>query len=224
MNFDSLFHQHVAAAFERQLRLGDVLGDRAWNFDMRAGTVSFAKEGFFGKTLPFAAQILGTESESSSTWLWAWANARSEIPEGLLRTALRLRELGEAQGIPELVREKLPLEELDGHQVGLVASGLHGKGAYYRCPYDGGAMFVQFPDAVLPKVEYPGIRVAAVFPQVLDVFEQLTDHRSALRGLLLALDFTLSEDTGTRLVGTVGKATVTATFDGHGRMTELEGA
>lgn len=220
-SFDTLFQQHVAAAFERQLRFGDIVGDRAWNFSMTEGTLSFAKQGFFGKTLPLAAQILGTESESSSTWLWAWANQRSAIPEGLLRMAHRLQELGDAQGIAELVKPQLPLEELDGHQVGLVASGIHGRGAYYRCPYDGGAMFVLLPDVALPKVEHPSIRVATVFPQVIDKFE-IDDHRTALRGLLESLGFTLTEDTAARLAGTHGQWKAGATFDGAGRMTELQ--
>lgn len=222
-SFESLFNQHVAAAFERQLRLGDVVGDRAWNFSMDDGTLSFAKKGFFGKTLPLHVQILGTESEGSSTWLWAWANTQSGIPEVLLATANRLHEVGDEYGIPELVKSQLPLEELDGHQAGLVASGIHGRGAYYRCPYEGGAMFVQLPEVELPKVDYPALRVVSVFPQVIDVFE-ITDHRTPLRGLMDSLGFRFSQDTPTELAGQEpGGGKVRARFDALGRMIELEG-
>jgi hypothetical protein len=220
--FDALFQPHVAAAFERQLRLGDVVGDRAWSFSLDEGTLSFAKQGFFGKTLPLRVQVLGTESESSSTWLWAWANVQSGLPESLLVTARRLEELGEEYGIAELVKAQLPLQELDGHQVGLLASGLHGRGGY-RCPYDGGAMFVQLPDVELPPVESPALRVLAVFPQVVDTFE-LTEPRAALRGLMQSLGFRFDEDTPLALRGTVGAhGRIHARFDAAGRMTALEG-
>ncbi len=221
VSFDFFFQQTVAAAFERQLRLGDVVSDRAWNFSMTDGTLSFAKKGFFGKILPLPVQILGTESEGSGTWLWSWANAASGIPENLLLTAHRLQDLGNQHGIPELVKGQLPLDELDGHRVGTVASGLNGRGAYYRCPYDGGAMFVYLPDVVLPKVDYPAVRVTTVFPQVLDAYE-VTDHRAALRGLLQALEFRLEEDSATSVVATHGKTSVQARFDDRGRMVTME--
>jgi len=221
VNFDFYFQQHVAAAFERQLRLGDVLSDRAWSFSLHDGTLSFARKGFFGKLLPLHVQILGTESQSSDTWLWAWANEGSGIRENFLRIAHQFQELGNTPGIPEFVKGQLPLDEVDGHQIGTLASGINGRGGYYRCPYDDGAMFVYLPDVVLPKVEYPAVRVTTVFPQVIDAYE-VTDHRAALRGLLASLDFRLEKDSPTEIAATFGKTSVHAHFDDQGRMVEME--
>jgi hypothetical protein len=71
--FTDAFARHVASATARQLALGDVLEDRPWTVDIRAGTATFGE-------LMFPIQLLGTEAEGDNSWLWAWANEGSSLP------------------------------------------------------------------------------------------------------------------------------------------------
>lgn len=220
----TLFHDHAAGAFERQLRLAEVLDGRAWQFDKDAGTLTFAKKGFFGKPLVVPVQVLGTESESANTWLWSWANAASKLPEVLTRVARNLRALGEREGIVQLVEPEVSLEEMGGDQIALVASGVAGAAGYYRCPYPGGAMYTLLSDrALLPPLAHPVVRTLSVFPQAIDAID-FDDPRGAFRGLLRELGFSVVESGGGAIAGMLpGKGDVLARFDDDGRFVEITG-
>ena len=59
---------HLRVAFDRQLLLADLIGDRPWTYDLQSGTLTF------GDRFAWHAEILGNESEEGGTLLWAWAN------------------------------------------------------------------------------------------------------------------------------------------------------
>jgi len=136
LNFLRLFETYGAMALEKQLALGDLLGDHNWWLDLQAGTIRF------GERLTCRVQVLGTESHSDQSWLWAWANTQSPIPEPLLAASRSLAELGEQEEIDQLRQALLKLEGFDGHHLAMLGSGYCGADAYYRCPYEGGAAFV----------------------------------------------------------------------------------
>jgi hypothetical protein len=130
-----LANRYLAASFDKQLYLANLIGEADWHLDMAAGLLSF------GDRHRWHVQLLGTEANESQTWLWAWANEASGIPTQLLGSALTLRMLGEAQGIPELAEAEVPLNEVNGHVLAMIGSGVCRADAYYRCPYEGGAAF-----------------------------------------------------------------------------------
>jgi hypothetical protein len=135
-----LLYEHACVSYEKQEALERLIGDRPWTFELAKGSLSF------GPDLSFAVQVLGTESAKRRTWLWSWANQISPVPEKLLDSALRLRELGRREAIPQLTTPEVPLSEIDGHHLSLVASGLLSASAYYRGPYEGGAVFLLIQD------------------------------------------------------------------------------
>src|SRR5689334_8151902 len=120
-----LFVHSVAAAFDKQLYLADIIGDLDWHFDLASGRLAF------GQHLHWQTQLLGTESEDTGTWLWAWANPTSDMPEPLLTMARRLRGIGAENHIVEFTEAQSSLDDIDGHTLALVASVVCEADAYF---------------------------------------------------------------------------------------------
>jgi hypothetical protein len=174
--FSDVFATQVATALARQLALADLIGDRDWQVDLAAGTARF------GTDLTYPIQLLGTEGYADGTWLWAWANGESDIQPVQLHLCGWIREYGRQNGIPELTEPGFPLQRADGHRLALLASGLTGR-AYYRGPYDGGALFFHLenlPEQVLAPA--PPERALTVLGQVIQSFE--VDHRTMVPAFL----------------------------------------
>lgn len=214
----TLFDEHVAASLDKQLLLRDRLGQGAtWAFSMQRGTLTF------NNSLSLAAQILGTESEVSNTWLWAWANTGSNIPARLLRAATQVRSLGQKSKISELVTAQLPLSDrVNGGYFSLIASGVYQADAFYRGPYENGAVFLLIKDPKLKRsVSDPVQRIALVFPQVIATYP-VQSHRTAFTRYLAYYRLKVSQ-TRTQIVGQTGKGQrVVATFDASGRLIDLQ--
>lgn len=193
------------------------MADCDWHFDLDGGVLYFADQQHW------RVQLLGTESEASNTWLWAWANTESNIPAHLLVASLALKAYGERHGIPELTTPELTLDRVDPHTLALLASGVCDANAYYRCPYEGGALYVLIMDENFPTCPDPPLRrVATVFPQAIASLD-IPDHEAALCGYLdhYGLDH---EHTDNQIVvrGEDGQPLLTATFDDQKRLTSLE--
>lgn len=184
---------HAAPSFGEQLHLSSLVGECDWHFDVSTGLLSY------GNQYCWHTQLLGTESEVDGSWLWAWANTASNIPAQLLVASLALKAYGEQHGIPELTTPQLPLDQIDGHTLSLLASGICEANAYYRCPYEGGALFVLIMDENFPQCPDPPIqRIATVFPQAIAALA-IPDHRLALAGYFDFYGITF-EDAENRIV------------------------
>lgn len=134
--FKDLYEQHAVTTFEKQEALMEEIGEASWQFSLDTGTITF------GGTKKFPIQILGTEGDRSQTWLWGWANTASHIPPALLACAKELKAWGERAGITYLTTPEISLEEIDGRALATVAAGICAADAFYRAPYNGGALFV----------------------------------------------------------------------------------
>lgn len=200
----------------RQLHLSRLTGLSGWHFDLPTGMLSF------GERHRWRTQLLGTESGACNSWLWAWANTESNIPAHLLVASLALRAYGEQHSIPELTTPQLPLDQVDGHTLALLASGICEANAYYRCPYEGGALFVLIMDENFPKCTDPPLqRIATVFPQAIASLD-IPDHKLALAGYLDHYGLSHEQDGDKLVVKESGEPVLTATFDELNRLTNLE--
>ena len=215
MTFRALLSRHAGAAFWRQQGLAELVGSASWGIDMGEGRLTIG-----GHAFPI--QLLGSEAEGDGTWLWAWANVQSGLPPELVRFSEGLRERGECDGIAELSERSFPIERANGHEIGLVASGLARDGhAYYRAPYDGGALYVLLGDVPVPgAMDVPAVRVPGVLGQVVSTFD--LDHRALTTGFLADAGFA-PEDRGEVVSGRRGDDVVTVTFDARGRIGGMEG-
>jgi hypothetical protein len=212
-----MYTHRFASSLDRQHFLIDLIGNYAWQTDIGSGQLSF------GSQHRWQIQLLATESDASDTWLWAWANTASNIPDHLLHASLALKAYGVQHGIPELTQPELLLDQIDGHTLALLASGICDADAYYRCPYDGGALYVLIMDDDFPECPDPPLqRVATVFPQAIAALD-IPDHEEALCGYLDDYDLE-HEHTGNQIIvrSESGEPVLTATFDEQKRLTGLE--
>ena len=206
---------YAAHAFDMQHYFSELVGESSWDVDLGSGRIIFG-------TRSWRIQLLGTESEASGTWLWAWANTESNIPAHLLVASLALKAYGELHNIPELTTPQFSLDQIDGHALALLASGICDANAYYRCPYEGGALFVLIMDDNFPKCQDPPLqRIATVFPQAIASLE-IPDHKLALSGYLDSYGLSHEQDGDKIVVKEDGEPVLTATFDELNRLTNLE--
>jgi hypothetical protein len=212
---EDLFHRHAAASFDKQLHLGDLLGDLPWRFDLPSGRLSF------GNRFHFPTQLVGTEGEGDQTWLWAWANSESGIPESHLQASRKIRQLGEERKIREFTEACIPLARAKGHVLAMIASGVCGAAAYYRGPYEGGALFMLIPEGAFErKIAHPVLRITTVFPQLIMSFE--LDHRKAFLGYLEFYRMEVEERARQVIAQAPSGERLTADFDGKGRLAGIK--
>ncbi|WP_020471392.1 DUF6882 domain-containing protein [Zavarzinella formosa] len=216
LNITNLYCCQAAISLANQMFLAILARASNWRFDFASGQLSFDNQ------YRWHSQVLGTESFESNTWLWAWANEASNIPASLVGSAHVMRMLGEVQGFPELTEPEVSLDRIDGHTIAMIASSVCQANAYYRCPYEGGALYVLIMDDNFPKDPTPPLaRLATVFPQAISSLD-IPDHRLALTGYL---DYhgLAYEQIGDRVVAKEnGEPALTATFDHLNRLTNLE--
>ena len=214
---DELFHRHAAASFDKQLYLGDLLGKLPWQFDLSSGVLSF------GDRFKFPTQILGTESEGDQSWLWAWANRDSGIPDPHLRSARELQRLGKQDGIGEFTQPSLALETANGHVLAMIASGICSTAAYYRGPYEGGAVFLLIQAGAFERnIPSPGARIAFVFSELIMKFE--LDHRKAFLGYMEYYRMRVAGDDARMTAEAPNGERLTAEFDQMGRLIQIKGS
>jgi len=214
--FRMLFSQYAGTAFAKQLAFGDFLDERNWGVDLGTGHVTF------GTDLSYPLQLLGSESDGDSSWLWAWANDASNLPEPLLENARKLKNLGEKQGISELVERSYSVEEVNGHLLSMLASGMESSACYYRGPYEGGALYFlvcNIPDNVTNPVSPE--RATSVLSQVIAQFD--VEHQVFAKSFLLQQKYDIEETLGSLIARQDGNS-LTVSFDEQGRILTIEGS
>ncbi len=212
-----MIHNTPPFVFDRQMLLADLIDDLPWAYDLQTGILSF------GDRYHWKAEVLGTESEETGTWLWAWANEASNIPAQHQTASLNLKNFGEAHDIDELTEPMVPLDHADGHAFASIAVGEGLGKAYYRGPYNDGAVFLLITDENLQlQVEVPLLHILTVFPQAISALD-LPDHREALRGYLKHYGFEPKDEGDALLLCEEGEELFRATFDEWGRLQEMKG-
>ncbi|MCA9803725.1 MAG: hypothetical protein KC777_17260 [Cyanobacteria bacterium HKST-UBA02] len=218
--FVDLYHQHIAASFDKHVQLEELLGDDwSWNLDMSTALLTLTIK---GDTLDIPFQVLGSESHVSGTWLWSWANQASNLPEKVLDAALKLRAQGEDQEIPELTEASLPLEAVSGHMLSLVARGICGADAFFCGPYENGGVFLLLTDfPQLPVPENPAVRMTSIFPLLVSNVP-VDNHRAAFEGYAKYYGFVTEQDQSEVVARHEKFGELVAEFDEMNRMTSLD--
>jgi hypothetical protein len=214
-SISQLLMEHGLPAMDKQLHLEDLVGEGDWLLDQDAGTITFGGE----KACP--AQVLGTQSDASRTWQWAWANR--SISEGLTKDALLMRTYGEQHGVEEFMRPQLPLSDtISAEALAMITSQLANADAYYRGPYEGGAVFVmvRLPDDAPRPVDGDLLRAFRTLSASL-MGLPVPIRRQAVRNYLNWVGLK-TEDQGRDLIGRDSSGeSVTVSFDGLGRIGQL---
>lgn len=214
-SLDHIYHYYVASVSDRQSRLSQKIGDSDWTYDMASGTLSFGG-------LSLSVQLLGTEAYGNGSWLWAWANTQSAIPEHLTVHSRALREYGKKHGITEFTESQVSLDDVDGHRLAIAGAGLMGANAYYRGPYDGGALYMLITDAQLtPSRSDPMSRLSMRFAEAVSNFS-IPRHKDALLGYAKTLGLTTTQPDDSTVLVSSDTGVCTATFDDQGRIVGID--
>lgn len=176
-DFLSLLSLSAGSAILRQKRMGElVIGKNGWNVDVKNRLIRFGEN-------TFDCGIIGSESYSSQTWLWGWANTESGLPENAFAPSRRAKR--NLPGCEEFSTAKFSLDELhSGHNLSMTTVGVAEKNVcYYRCPYEGGALFVQIND--LPEKIFEPASFLEIANQIVEIIGSLyCDHRLLCAGML----------------------------------------
>ena len=115
-----------------------VVKNKNWNVDFDKGIIAFGDD-------EYPLQFLGSEANSSNTWLWAWENING-FDEKIISLAKNIKEKGEKLNLEPLTNAEIHItDELNGHNLSIVACGLADENyCYYRGPHSEGAIFVAF--------------------------------------------------------------------------------
>ena len=154
-----------------------VVQNENWNIDLGRGVI------FFG-IREYPIQLIGSASKSSGTWLWGWENI-NHFPDTIICLANEIKARGEEWHLEPLTEAEFDLNDtFNGHNLSIVACGLADGYAYYRCPHEGGAIFVAVggvPEEVFASVDFP--RFVSTVTQCIEQFE--VDHRIFAEAFLL---------------------------------------
>ncbi len=220
--FGHLLVEYAAAAFDKQLRIADFLGEGwSWQLDTTSGVLTITQKG--GGKILMPVQILGSESQHAGTWLWSWANEESALPPKMVAAALALRRFGETNGIREFTEPEIPVDYLPGDVISMVGVGLSDSCGYFRGPYDGGAVFLlieQIPGMTEPP--HPVARISTVFPQVLSALP-IPNHEKAFDSYVRYYHFETRSEPGCVIATHAQFGELIGEFDELHRMTNLKG-
>ncbi|MEV0080414.1 DUF6882 domain-containing protein [Nocardia neocaledoniensis] len=215
-------------SLEHQLHLADLVGDRPWSVDLRAGRFTFTGDQPIECT---AVHLLGSAAPGPQSWLWSWGNPAG-YPGTVTGLASSARDFGIRYRISELADVEVPFAALPGTPT--VAEGavntfmdackaVSGRWTAYNGPVGGGtraAFLIEHPSFQLPAPAAP--RLARVLQQGLTQFP-LTDHRRALHAYAnhRGLGITWSPDHSRSTVTTTG-FTAELTFDELARTKSID--
>ncbi len=232
----SLYHKHVAYAFDLQLRMSDFLESNAkgaqWNYTVSEAKLIFGKSGFLGKQLTVEGHLLGSYASPDMSWLWAWNNPHMNLTAANAQLKDKVQSLGTKYGInlftstSQVAMEPLlgpPLVDITPDVLAMIVSRELNYQAYYKSPFDHGAAAIAISDNRLNVVEeQPLIRISTMFLQVVSAVPVL-NHREAFIGYCRAYGLSHRESGDDVTILGPRDSSIIATFDGQNRMTKMNG-
>ena len=225
----TLYHRHVAAAYDRQRRLADFLDQNAsgedWNYTISTATLELG-------TLCFEALYLGSHADPDNSWLWAWCNPHLNLTPDNRELADAIHKLGRDVNIPAFAAEgQVSCDDLLGpdvsphsaHAIAAIVAGEFGFDAYYTIPFEHGrAAAVIRDDRLRMEVPNPIARIIIIFPQAIAALPVL-NHREAFVAYARWYGLAVKETPEGASVLDKGKELVKAEFDHLQRLTKLTG-
>lgn len=213
MKYKNLLEQYGGLALEKQNSLFELIGESDWNVDLDTGLLTFSN----GEEFPI--QILGSYGYNAETWLWQWANDNSMNEGSVLSDAMKLKGYGEKNDIEQFVTAEFNCTTTEIHLLGIIASGMLGRSAYYCGDYGNGIALMTIQSDKIDKVEYNEVeRITSTFTSLISVCEM--NHRKAFSNYVQAKGYSLTQENN-KIISSKGESKITASFDELNRLTDL---
>lgn len=210
-----LFETHGLMSMNKQRFLSAVLGPHSCEFDPENGRLQFSTG------LSLAVQVLGEETGPPDKRVWSWSHADPQLAPQLRLAAERLKSIGEAEAIEELVVPRLPAERVENHVLAFVALGVLDAPAFYRAVLGETATLYLIQDAEFPPVPPPSATgFVATMSEAISSYD-FRNHKEAVSRFLEQLGWSPRwTPTGFEVVAADG-ATVLGSFDERDRLHKL---
>ncbi|WP_338950913.1 DUF6882 domain-containing protein [Fusobacterium nucleatum] len=127
ITWNDIFSANLGKMMAIQIACAEfVVKNKNWNVDFDKGIIAFGDD-------EYLLQFLGSEANSSNTWLWAWENING-FDDKIISLARSIKEKGEKINLEPLINAEIDItDELNGHNLSIVACGLADKNyCYYR--------------------------------------------------------------------------------------------
>ena len=222
---------YIFQLVENQSKLQDWLSPYQWQWGLKTteGLLTFTTEtrGLLGRTKKtvlgeFPVQIIGSESGVTNTWLWAWANPNfgaEGLPTNVLRGINAVREQAQREnaGLFFDARE-IPMSEPNfATEMALIATGMMGAFAMFRCPFGPGAAHVAL-ERCPPAEQAPVTAINKINVMTAGISKFSFQHRPAVRAYL---GEPAGENEDMMIYGQPGHDSIHVIFDKQGRIADM---
>lgn len=118
ITWNDIFSANLGKMMAIQIACAEfVVKNKNWNVDFDKGIIAFGDD-------EYLLQFLGSEANSSNTWLWAWENING-FDDKIISLARSIKEKGEKINLEPLINAEIDItDELNGHNLSIVACGL----------------------------------------------------------------------------------------------------
>lgn len=215
LSWQDLLQTHLWSAVEQQFHFSEQLGETGdWEHNLETGELKFDN----GQT--YSTQILGSLSFESDTWLWSWANQSLATDSEILADAKKLKHYGEQHQLPYLNQAQFEADYPTLYQIALVALKLCEADGYYFGDFGVGVVILLIHNAKLPPSINNPEQDAEIIRLTIQNIE-LPNHREAIKTFLQNKDYQI-QATPTQLIANKATYQITASFDDHQRLTDLQ--
>ena len=217
---DTIVAAYSAVVIERQLQLGQVLGEGAWSLDLQHGVLSLG-----GRELAVVA--LAHTDPQGGTWRWAWPARGPAAAGSTAGTVTALIDIGQRFDVPELATGTLRLSAVHdggqgpGHTLAVAACGLLAARGYFPAPYDGGTAWLLITDPRLGLRAPDARRAVRLITAAAERFPH--DNRLTVE-TYLGVRGVPARDDGDAVLAEFPDGTVRFVFDAAGRLVREHGA
>ncbi len=216
ITLQTYLERYALAALEKRDKLDLLIRDQMHELDSAAGIIRF-------NDLEFPVQVLGTESDNTLTWLWAWADEQTEIPTGLMQSAIQLRSWGANEGLAEFTLPSLDLSRADGNIIAMISAEVCKASCYYRDSYEGGAVLLLLFDKLIDN--QPPFDLARLLRCSMDLFSQYDlNHRIALLSYFRLIGLSPLEERNMMSCELASGERLSMEFNNSGRLVFMNGA